>query len=100
MVSRDVLRRPPLRSSQHQEKDGWLYSVCDVFFFDMGRLLILASMYATLSVGILAAATTTNTLSTNRVLMIDPCFTRVAGGKATLTITNLRPRGDTYGGDY
>jgi hypothetical protein len=47
-----------------------------------------------------SAASATNTVSTNDVLVIDRCFTSVAGGKCTLSIGPLRPVGDLYCGDY
>jgi hypothetical protein len=46
------------------------------------------------------AASATNVVSTNDVLMIDRCFSGVAGGKCKLTIGPLRPAGDIYAGDY
>src|SRR5690348_2431413 len=66
----------------------------------MPFVLLLALVFAGFSGKVSAATTPTNTLSTNRVLMIDRCFTRVAGGKATLTIGPLQPTGGTYYGDY
>jgi hypothetical protein len=46
------------------------------------------------------AASATNVVSTNDVLMIDRCSSSVAGGKCKLTIGPLRPAGDIYAGDY
>src|SRR4030095_5609520 len=46
------------------------------------------------------AASATNAVSTNDVLMIDRCFSCVAGGKCKRTIGPLRPAGDIYAGDY
>jgi len=46
------------------------------------------------------AASATNLISTNNILMIDRCSTSVAGGKCKLTIGPLRPAGDIYAGDY
>jgi hypothetical protein len=66
----------------------------------MPFVLVLALILAGLSPKVSAPTSSTNTLSTKRVLMIDRCFTRVAGGKATLTIGPLEPTGDTYNGDY
>ena len=46
------------------------------------------------------AASATNVVSTNDVLMIERCSSSVAGGKCKLTIGPLRPAGDIYAGDY
>ena len=46
------------------------------------------------------AASATNVVSTNDVLMIDRCSSGVAGGKCKLTIGPLRPAGDIYAGNY
>src|SRR5687768_16413363 len=53
-----------------------------------------------LLISALAAPPPTNALSTNRVLIIDRCTASIAGGKATLTVGQLRARGDTYSGNY
>ncbi len=50
--------------------------------------------------GNLYADSTTNLVSTNDLLVIDRCFTTVAGGKCTLIIGPLRANGDLYRGDY
>ena len=47
-----------------------------------------------------AAPGPTNSVSTNRILMIDPSFTPVAAGKATLTIGALQRADGVYSGDY
>ena len=46
------------------------------------------------------AGSATNAVSTNDVLMIERCFSGVAGGKCTLTIGPLRPVGEVYSGGY
>jgi hypothetical protein len=66
----------------------------------MPFVLLLALAFSGLSAKVSSATTPTNALSANHVLMIDRCFTRVAGGKATLTIGPLQATGDTYNGDY
>ena len=47
-----------------------------------------------------AAADSTNTASTNRILIIDPSVMPVAGGTATLTIGPLLRADGIYSGDY
>jgi hypothetical protein len=46
------------------------------------------------------AAAATNSVATNRVLIIDPSSTPVAAGRAALTIGALQRTGDIYGGSY
>ena len=46
------------------------------------------------------AESRTNVVSTNDLLIIDRCFSSVAGGKCTLSIGPLRAAGDLYCGDY
>ena len=35
-----------------------------------------------------------------RVLQVDRCFTKVAGGKATLTVSSLRRTNDVFAGEF
>ncbi len=63
------------------------------------QLALLALLAASLS-DVCAAPDSTNTVSTNRVLIIDPCSTAVAAGKATLTIGTLERVDGIYSGYY
>jgi hypothetical protein len=47
-----------------------------------------------------AAPGSTNTASTNSILIVDPSSMPVAGGKVTLTIGTLRRANGVYSGDY
>jgi hypothetical protein len=47
-----------------------------------------------------SAPASTNSALTNRILMIDPSFMPIAGGKATLTIGALQRTDGVYSGDY
>ena len=66
----------------------------------MRVVLFLAVAVVGLRANVVAASATNNVVSTNDVLMIDRCFSAVAGGKCKLTIGPLRPAGDIYAGDY
>lgn len=48
----------------------------------------------------LAMRVSTNVVSTNRILIIDPSFMPIAAGKATLTIGVLQRVNGIYTGDY
>jgi hypothetical protein len=47
-----------------------------------------------------AAPDSTNSASTNRILVIDPSSVPIAAGKATLTIGTLQRADGVYSGDY
>jgi hypothetical protein len=65
-----------------------------------GLLLSKTKSSATNSIGTQTAPPSTNSASTNRILMIDPSSMPVAAGKATLTIGALRRADGIYSGDY
>jgi len=67
--------------------------------FSKQIIILLALIAAGLS-NTQASPTLTNTASTNRVLMIDASSMPVPGGKATLTIGELRRVDGVYKGDY
>ena len=63
-------------------------------------LLSQTKSSATNSIGTRAAPASTNSATTNRILMIDPSSMPVAAGKATLTIGALQREDGVYSGDY
>ena len=67
--------------------------------FSKQIIILLALIAAGLS-NTQASPTLTNTASTNRVLLIDASSMPVPGGKATLTIGELRRVDGVYKGDY
>jgi hypothetical protein len=64
------------------------------------QIIILLALLAAGSSNTQASPTLTNTASTNRVLLIDASSMPVPGGKATLTIGELRRVDGVYTGDY
>jgi hypothetical protein len=66
----------------------------------MKRQLTLLTLLAFGWVNAHAAPLSTNTVSTNRVLVIDPSSMPVAAGKATLTIGELHRANGIYTGGY
>jgi hypothetical protein len=61
----------------------------------MKRIILILAVIATTW-----TAAATNSVATNRVLIINPSSTPVAAGRATLTIGALQRTGDIYGGSY
>src|ERR1043166_161922 len=66
----------------------------------MKRMTVLLILLALLWAGKMAAAPSTNSASTNRVLVIDPSSMPVAAGKATLVIGVLLRADGVYTGGY
>jgi hypothetical protein len=66
----------------------------------MKRITVLLTLLAPLWASTIAAPPSTNSASTNRVLMIDPSSMPVAAGKATLTIGALQRADGIYTGGY
>ena len=64
------------------------------------RIIVLLALLAAGWGDICAAPTTTNSASTNRILMIDPSSMPIATGKATLIIGALQRVDGVYTGDY
>src|SRR5436190_23666578 len=64
------------------------------------RMTVVSALLALLSTSAMAAATSTNSAATNRVLIIDPSSIPVAAGKATLSIGELQRAAGVYTGDY
>ncbi len=60
----------------------------------------LLTLFTPLWASTLAAPPATNSVSAERVLIIDPSSMPVAAGKATLTIGELRRAGGIYTGSY
>ena len=63
-------------------------------------MTVLLLLFAPLLASAIAAPPSTNSASTNRVLIIDPSSMPVAAGKATLTIGTLRRADGIYTGNY
>ena len=64
------------------------------------RLAITAIAWGFLTAGALAGDNAPQTSLAHQVLKVDRCFTRVAGAKATLTISPLRRIKDIFEGDF
>ena len=66
----------------------------------MKRMTVLLALLAPLWASTSAALPSTNSASTNRILVIERSFTAVSGGKATLIIGPLTRTANIYAGDY
>lgn len=64
------------------------------------RLGVIAIAWGFLTTGVVAGDNTPQTGLGHQVLKVDRCFTRVAGGKATLTVRSLRRTNDVFQGEF
>jgi hypothetical protein len=66
----------------------------------MKRITLLLALLAVGWSAFLAASASTNSVTANRILLIDRSSMRVDAGKATLTISPLERTNGVYTGDY
>ena len=64
------------------------------------RLGVFAIAWGLLTAGAVAGDNAPKEEVRYRVLQVDRCFTKVAGGKATLTVSSLRRTNDVFAGEF
>jgi hypothetical protein len=60
----------------------------------------MAIAWGFLTAGVVAGDNPLQAGSAHQVLKVDRCFTEVAGGKATLTVSSLRRTNDVFEGEF